>query len=87
MSNKGQLEEAIADSTASDYDKGNILYLAEHYADVKIKEALKALPEEQESEANPEHTDMLNRYNSAFTDGYNQAIAMVRGALNPETRR
>lgn len=26
---KAALENAIADSTASDYDKGNILYLAE----------------------------------------------------------
>ena len=30
---KSQLEQAISESTASDYDKGNILYLAEKLAD------------------------------------------------------
>ncbi len=37
---KKLLEEAISNSTADDYDKGNILYLAEKYIDEKVKSAL-----------------------------------------------
>lgn len=42
---RAQLEEAIASSSASEYVKGNILYLAEHYADVRAKTAIKAIAE------------------------------------------
>lgn len=37
---KEQLKEAIAKSTASEYDKENILYLAGAYADERVKSAL-----------------------------------------------
>lgn len=42
---KKHLEESIANSTLNDYDKGNILYLAENYADEKTKFALNAVAE------------------------------------------
>jgi hypothetical protein len=42
---KKLLEDAIANSDTSDYDKGNILYLAEQYADSKAKAALRVVAE------------------------------------------
>lgn len=42
---KSALETAISDSSASDYDKGNILYLAEEYAKAREKVALDTIAE------------------------------------------
>lgn len=42
---KKQLETAVAESKMSEYNKGNILYLAENYADIKTKSALDAVAE------------------------------------------
>ena len=44
METKKALEEAIANSSASDYDKGNILFLAEKLADEARINELEDMP-------------------------------------------
>jgi hypothetical protein len=58
------LEEAIADSSASDYDKGNILYLAENLAEVSKKSVAKEILDVMEANNDPwrNHTDIVRNF-------------------------
>jgi hypothetical protein len=48
---KKHLEDAVATSSASNYEKGNLLYLAENYADIKAKVALETIAQYETSNA------------------------------------
>lgn len=73
------ITEFLSESAEQRFLEQTIAHIAED-----LKELL---PNEAEFVANPDYSDMLNRYNSAHSDGYNQAIEVMVAAIEQYTTR